>query len=511
VDGKEILSLDMRGVSKQFPGTLAVDSVDFQVRPGEVHALLGENGAGKSTLMKMIAGSFSDYTGDIYIMGEKVELNSPAAAKAKGVGMVYQELSLAMPLTIAENVLAGRIPTKGKIFADKKAMKDQTIECLKRVGLGHLDPFACIKEISQQEAQLVEIAKTLGNNPSILVMDEPTSSLSREEVKLLFGIIDNLKKQGLAIIYISHHLPELFEVADRITIMRDGKKIGTYNIDEVTTKSLVEMMVGRPVDDTAVEVQNKVFGEEKLRVEHLTRHGFFHDISFNVRANEVLGIGGLSGAGRSELARGIVGADAINSGKIYIKGKETKIRSMSEALANGIAYLTENRKTQGLALRISIGENILSPLLKKHTKNGIYSAKRGESDVLAVMKELQVYPPDPTVTVGNLSGGNQQKVLLGKWVATKPQVLILDEPTRGVDVGAKMVIHDTIRRLAGEGNAVIVISSDLPELVALSDRVKIMKEGKFIGELIKGDLSEESVLLAANGEGDKLSGNIYAS
>jgi len=507
----EVFSLDMKGVSKQFPGTLAVDNVDFQVKAGEVHALLGENGAGKSTLMKMIAGAFSDYTGQICVLGENVELCSPSAAKAKGVGMVYQELSLAMPLTIAENVLAGRLPTKGKIFIDKKAMREQTIECLKRVGLGHLDPFSCIKEISQQEAQLVEIAKTLGNNPNILVMDEPTSSLSREEVKLLFGIIEKLKKQGLAIIYISHHLPELFEIADRVTIMRDGKKIGTYNIDEVTTKSLVEMMVGRPIDDKPIKVKNQVLGEEKLRIENLTRNGFFHDVSFNVRANEVLGIGGLSGAGRSELARGIVGADAIDSGKIYIKGKEVRIKNMSQALEHGVAYLTENRKEEGLALRITIGENILAPLLKKHTKNGIYSAKSGASEVLEVMKELKVYPPDPTVTVGNLSGGNQQKVLLGKWVATKPQILILDEPTRGVDVGAKMVIHDTIRRLASEGNAVILISSDLPELVALSDRVKIMKEGRFIGELIKEDLSEETILLAANGEGDKLSEDIYAS
>lgn len=508
---QEVLSLDMRGVSKQFPGTLAVDNVDFQVRPGEVHALLGENGAGKSTLMKMIAGAFSDYTGEIYINGEKVELHSPAIAKAKGVGMVYQELSLAMPLSIAENVLAGRIPTKGKIFVDKKAMREQTIACLKRVGLEDIDPFTCIKEISQQEAQLVEIAKTLGNKPSILVMDEPTSSLSREEVKLLFEIIKSLKEQGLAIIYISHHLPELFEVADRVTIMRDGKKIGTYNINEVTTQSLVEMMVGRPVEELEPETEKITFGEEKLRVENLTRYGFFHDISFNVRANEILGIGGLSGAGRSELARAIVGADAIDSGKIYVEGKEVKNRNMSEALENGIAYLTENRKIEGLALRISIEENILAPLLKKHTKHGIYSAKNGKSEVLEVMNRLQVYPPDPSVTVGNLSGGNQQKVLLGKWVATKSRILILDEPTRGVDVGAKAIIHETIRKLAQEGNAVIVISSDLPELVALSHRVKVMKDGRFIGELAKEDLTEESVLLAANGEGDKLSANIYAS
>lgn len=492
-------ALKMEGVSKRFPGTLAVDHVDFEVFAGEVHALIGENGAGKSTLMKMIAGSFSDYSGDIYINNKKVELHSPSVAKANGIEMIYQELSLALPLTIAENVLVGRLPVKG-LFIDKRAMVDKTRACLKRVGLEQLNPMMPIREISQHEAQLVEIAKALGNNPCILVMDEPTSSLSREQVEILFDIIDKLKKQGLAIIYISHHLPEIFRVADRVTVMRDGKKVGTYAIDEVDAGKLVELMVGRSVTEFYTQRDTRL-GKEKLRVENLSRYGFFHNISFQVRAGEILGICGLAGAGRSELGRSISGADPIDDGNVYINGSKAVYRDMSKALEHGIAYLTENRKTQGLALRLTVGENALAALIPRHTRNLVYAAGKGKSILERLIRELQIYPPDPSRTVGNLSGGNQQKVLLAKWMAMEPQVLILDEPTRGVDIGAKMVIHKAVEKLAQQGNAVILISSDLPELVGLSDRVIILRQGHLIGEMHKGEFNEETVLLAANGEG----------
>lgn len=493
------VALSMKNVSKRFPGTLAVDGVDFEVYAGEVHALIGENGAGKSTLMKMIAGSFDDYTGQILINGKEVRLTSPAIAKENGIEMIYQELSLALPLSIAENVLVGMLPKKG-MFLDKKAMVDTTRAYLKRVGLDYLDPMAPIKEISQHEAQLVEIAKALGKNPCILVMDEPTSALSREQVERLFEIIDNLKKQGLAIVYISHHLPEIFRVADRVTVLRDGKKVGTNNIEDVTSEKLVEMMVGRSVNEFYAKRSAKL-GKEMLSAKKLTRYGFFHDVSFDVKAGEILGICGLAGAGRSELARSIVGVDPIDSGELYLNGKKIVPKSMSRMVEHGVAYLTENRKTQGLALRLSVGENALAALIPRHTKNMVYSKKRGKDTLDRVIKELQIYPPDPSRTVGNLSGGNQQKVLLAKWLATEPQVLILDEPTRGVDIGAKMVIHKVIEKLADQGNAIILISSDLPELVTLSDRVMIMRQGHFIGEMEKGEFNEESVLLAANGEG----------
>ncbi len=498
-ENKSGLALSMNHVSKRYPGTLAVDGVDFEVCSGEVHALIGENGAGKSTLMKMIAGSFSDYTGEICINGKEVRLSSPSIAKENGIEMIYQELSLALSLSIAENVLVGNLPTKG-IFVDRKAMVERTRDRLKRVGLEHLDPLMPVKDISQHEAQLVEIAKALGNNPCILVMDEPTSALSREEVERLFKIIDSLKKQGLAIIYISHHLPEIFRVADRVTVMRDGKRVGTYEIEEVNAGKLVELMVGRSVSEF-YSSRSTHLGEEMLRAEHLSRYGFFHDVSFNVRAGEILGLYGLAGAGRSELGRSICGADPIDEGEIHLKGQKLAHKNMGQALEAGVAYLTENRKTQGLALRLTVGENALAALIPKHTKNFFYSGKDDKPVLDRLISDLQIYPPDPSRTVGNLSGGNQQKVLLSKWLSISPKVLILDEPTRGVDIGAKMIIHQAIEKLAGQGNAVILISSDLPELVAMSDRVVIMRKGHLIGEMNKGEFNEETVLLAANGEG----------
>jgi ABC-type sugar transport system ATPase subunit len=497
--GSSTLAFEMKQVSKAFPGTIAVDKVDFDVHPGEVHALVGENGAGKSTLMKMIAGSFDDYTGEIFINGKEVELHTPAVSKKNGIEMIYQELSLALPLSIAENILVGRLPKKG-IFIDSEKLAKETTECLKMVGLEHIDPRTAVEDISQHEAQLSEIAKALGNDPTILVMDEPTSALSSEEVDRLFDIIGNLKKHNLAIVYISHHLPEIFRIADRVTVLRDGKKIGTKDIGDVTREEVVQMMVGRSVNEF-YKHESHSKKHERFRVENLTRYGFFHDINFNAYEGEVVGICGLSGAGRSELARVLVGLDKKDKGKIILDGKEIKHRNMGQALDAGIAYLTENRKTEGLALRLDVRENILAGLVPRHTKNGVYNGKQGTPVMDSLIKELSIYPPDPNRTVGNLSGGNQQKVLLAKWMACSPQVMILDEPTRGVDIGAKMTIHQSIERLASEGHAIILISSDLPELVALSNRVMIMRQGHFIKEMQKEECTEESVLLAANGEG----------
>jgi ribose transport system ATP-binding protein len=492
-------ALEMKAVSKQFIGTLAVDNVDFNVRAGEVHALIGENGAGKSTLMKMIAGSFTDYSGDIYINTIKIDLHTPAQSKKNGIEMIYQELSLAMPLSIAENVLVGRLPKKG-LFLDREQIVNEARCCLEMVGLGHLDPMLQIEEISQHEGQLVEIAKALGNNPSILVMDEPTSALSREEVKRLFSIIHNLKKSGLAIVYISHHLPEIFEVADRVTVLRDGRKIGTKEIDEVTSEELVRMMVGKSVTEFYSHTSHTV-ENERIRVENLSRYGFFHDVSFNAFEGEVLGICGLSGAGRSELARVLVGLDEKDTGKIFLNGKEVQLSNMARAVAQGLTYLTENRKTEGLALRLDVNDNTLASLIPELTKKGIYHESAGFDKVNKLIKELSIYPPDPSRIVGNLSGGNQQKVLLAKWMACEPKIMILDEPTRGVDIGAKMTIHKSIERLAVEGSTIILISSDLPELVSLSSRVLIMRQGRIIREMAKEECTEQSVLLAANGEG----------
>ncbi len=492
------VALQMVGVSKQYPGTLAVDHVDFTVYAGEVHALIGENGAGKSTLMKIIAGSFGDYTGRLMINSREVPLHSPAIAKANGIQMIHQELSLAPPLSIAENVMAGRLPTCGP-FLNRAAMLAEARRCLARVGLD-LDPETPVEEISQHEAQLVEIAKALGNNPCILVMDEPTSALGRDEVARLFEIIRNLRRQGLAIIYISHHLPEVLEIADRVTVMRDGRRVATEEIRNVTSEQLVEMMVGRSVSNLYAARKAQP-GQVRLRVEHLSRYGFFHDVSFDVRAGEVLGIGGLSGAGRSELARSICGIDPIDSGAMTLDGRPLRPASYGAAIRRGLAYLTEDRKTQGLALRMSVAENILAPMIQRHSHGGVYRAGCGTTLLDRLMRLLDVYPPEPRRMVATLSGGNQQKALLAKWLATDPQVLILDEPTRGVDVGAKVILHRAIAEVADQGRCVVLISSDLPELVGLSDRIAIMRRGHFIGEIPRADATEAAVLLAANGEG----------
>jgi ABC-type sugar transport system ATPase subunit len=491
------LALEMRQVGKTFPGTIAVDSVDFEVYAGEVHALVGENGAGKSTLMKMLAGSFDDYTGQIFINDREVLLHSPSVAKKYGIGMIYQELSLAKPLSIAENILAGHLPRKGS-FIDRKAMHTEAKRLMARVGLD-LDPDLPIEDISQHEAQLVEIAKVLGNNPCILVMDEPTSALSHEEVERLFAIIDVLKNRGLAIVYISHHLPEIFRVADRVTVMRDGRKVATKDVASATREEIVQMMVGRSVKEFYKRRQREI-GETRYTVRNLSRWGFFHGVNFEARRGEILGICGLSGAGRSELARVLVGLDPADSGDMELDGEKLHGNGMAYYLAKGVAYLTEDRKSEGLALRLSVEDNILSTIIKALTKGLYYHKKAGAGTMDKLIQELSVYPPDPSRTVGNLSGGNQQKVLLAKWLAGQPKVLVLDEPTRGVDIGAKMIIHEAVERLADAGNTVILISSDLPELVGLSDRVMIMRKGRFTKELPYERCTEETLLLAANGE-----------
>ncbi len=497
---KERISLRMKRVTKAFPGTLAVDGVDFDVRQGEVHALLGENGAGKSTLMKMLAGSFADYTGEIQINGESVTLRTPSEAIDNGIGMIYQELSLARPITIAENVLVGRLPKKNFLMLDKQKMREETLKILESVGL-ELDPFTFVEDISPHEAQLVEIAKVMSHNPSILVMDEPTSSLSRQEVEKLFSIIDDLKAQGLAIVYISHHLPEIFRVADRFTVMRDGKKIATGDISDVTASDIVNMMVGKSMTEFYKKRANDVKSEKALIVEHISREGFFHDLSFHAYKGEILGIVGLAGAGRSEMARSMVGIDPMDSGRIEINGKVLKSGSYSRAIKSGMVYLSEDRKNDGLFLRLSVKENVLAAKVTDFCNCGVYSKRHEGKTVRSMIEKLYIQPPNPNVGVGNLSGGNQQKVLLGKWLACTPDIIILDEPSRGVDVGAKSIIHDVIIELADMGKTVILLTSDLPEMVGLADRVMVLKEGHMIGSMEKEQLTEESILLAANGEG----------
>ena len=479
----------------------ALRGLSTRIAKGEIVSIMGPSGSGKSTLMKIMAGSYNDYTGQILINGQEVELNTPAKAKEKGIGMIYQELSLATSISIAENMLVGRLPLKNKYLIDKKGMIDKTNALLKKVGLEHLDPMLPVEEISQHEAQLVEIAKVLGNDPHIIVMDEPTSALSRTEVKRLYQIINKLKQQGLAIIFISHHLSEVFNVADRVTVMRDGNKIATSDIDDVTSDDLVEMMVGHKVDNYFRKKETEI-GNNILQVKQLTRYGFFHDVSFQANKGEILSIIGLAGAGRTELGRSMVGLDPIDKGEIIMNDKEITPKSLTDSLDQGLGYLTEDRKIYGLFLRLTMKENLLASVIPQYCNKGIYQENDCEHLVDQMIDDLEITPAEPSYTVNELSGGNQQKVLLGKWLATQPQVLILDEPTRGVDVGAKKTIHDKIIELAEKGITIILISSDLPELVKLSDRAIVMRQGYLIGEIKKEDLNEENALLAANGEGE---------
>ena len=498
----EVLALEMRGVSKRFPGTLAVDRVDFRVKKGEVHALMGENGAGKSTLMKVLAGLFNDYTGEIFIEGEKKKLHTPIMAKEAGIGMVYQELSLARRISIYENLLVGRLPKKNALFIDKKESIARASECLERVGLGNLDPTINIADISQCDAQLVEIAKVLDAQPRILVMDEPTSSLSREEVQRMFDIIRKLKEEGLAIIYISHHMSEIFEIADRVTVMRDGRKVGECDVREINTEQLVEQMVGEPVKSFYAESGSKISDEVVLKVEDFTRWGFFHHVDFELHKGEILAISGLAGAGRTEIARALIGVDAYDKGRVYLHGKEVKFKNFGEAIKAGVGYLTEDRKVVGLALTQSVADNVMSCVIDKYSKGILYSNGWNNDLVDEKINEMSVYPADRNRRVNSFSGGNQQKVLMAKWLAADVDVLILDEPTRGVDVNAKQIIHNVVKKYVEQGNAVILISSDLPEVVGLCDRAVILREGHIIGEIPKEGITENSLLIAANGKGE---------
>ena len=498
-------ALEMKAVSKRFPGTLAVDGVNFRVRKGEVHALMGENGAGKSTLMKILSGLYSDYTGDIYINGVKRDLYSPYLAKEYGIGMVYQELSLARRISIYENLLVGRLPKKNTLFIDKKQAVKEAKELLARVGLDYIDPMIDISEISQCEAQLVEIAKVLGFQPSIIVMDEPTSALSSEEVQRLFRIINQLKNEGLAIVYISHHLHEIFEIADAVTVMRDGKKVDTFPIGETNTEMLVEKMVGKSVKSFYADHVGSVSDQEILRVENLTRWGFFHHINFKLHKGEVLAICGLAGSGRTEIAKGLIGVDRIHQGKIFVHGAEIVFKNFGEAIKAGIGYLTEDRKVVGLALTQTVSDNVLSCVVDKY-KNGIlFNPNKQKNLVDEKIDEMKVYPAERERLVNSFSGGNQQKVLMAKWLATDVDVLILDEPTRGVDINAKQIIHDAVKHFARKGKAVILLSSDLPEVVGLCDRAIILREGHVVGEITKEEITESSLLIAVNGEGKHIS------
>jgi len=493
--------LEARGISKRFGGIQALDEVNLTLYPGEVMALAGENGAGKSTLIKILAGAYRRDAGEIRINGEVVEIHDPAEAEDLGVAVIYQEFNLTPNQTVAENVFLRDPQRRGGLLrrlnlVDKAARRAATAELLQQVGSA-VDPDTKVSELSVAHQQLTEIAKALALEARILIMDEPTSTLPDDEVEILFDIVKQLQARGIAVVFVSHRLEETRRIADRVTVLRDGRFVGEERVAEVTDQQIISMMVGRVVDTLFPKTEVEP-GETVLSVRGLTRKGALRDISFDVRRGEVLGLAGLVGAGRTEIARCIFGADRFDHGTITLDGEEVSIRSPEDAVRLGIGYVPEDRKLQGLFQEMTIRDNIAMSVLHQMTRGGIVDRAAVRGVVTSYRDRLRVRPPDLEILVSRLSGGNQQKVALAKWLALRPKLLILDEPTRGIDVGAKAEVHALIDELAHEGIGIILISSELPEVLNMSDRILVVAEGEVVGELSRAEATQERCLELAS-------------
>ncbi|KFG68331.1 sugar ABC transporter ATP-binding protein [Microvirga sp. BSC39] len=477
--------LEMKDISKTFPGVKALTNVTLTVYPGEIHALMGENGAGKSTLMKILSGAYqADPGGEIRINGQQVTIDGPLAARQHGISIIYQELSLAPNLTVAENMLLGREHKSGPMV-DRRSMEKACQEVLERLGV-RFRATTKVSELSMAERQLVEIARALIANSRILVMDEPTTSLSSRETEAMFALVRQLKSEGLAIIYISHRMAEIYELADRVSVLRDGSYVGTLVSNEISAERLVQMMVGRDLSSFYKKEHDahQSRGQVMFAVQNMGDGVRVHDCSFDLHEGEVLGIAGLVGAGRTELARLIYGADPRTSGEVFLRGKHLLIHAPEDAINSGVVYLTEDRKHLGLFLDLTVRENVNVSVLGRDARvGGVLNLRSAKERAAAAIKALAIRVAGDGVLVGSLSGGNQQKVLLSRLLETKPKVLILDEPTRGVDIGAKSEIYRLIDELAKRSVGIIVISSELPEVVGICDRVLVMREGRIEGEV----------------------------
>ena len=494
--------LEMRGVCKSFPGVKALDHAQLRLRPGTVHALMGENGAGKSTLMKCMFGIYKMDEGEILFHGEKVTIHDPMEALKMGIAMVHQELQPIPARTIGENIFLGRYPIKKVLglipTVDHKKMYEDTAALLKRVRMD-FDPKAQLGSLSVSQMQSVEIAKAVSANCKVLILDEPTSSLTQNEVEALFRIVDDLKADGVAIVYISHKMDEILRISDEVTIMRDGQYIGTWEAKELTTDMIISRMVGRELTNLYPKREN-VPGEVVFSVENFTSINpkSFRNVSFELRKGEILGVGGLVGAQRTELMEGIFGTRSHTAGKITFHGKELKINRPKDAIDQGVAMLTEDRRQSGIMGVLSIADNISIASLKKYVDGGIMlNSKKIEQLVQDNVQKMNIKTPSSKTLIQSLSGGNQQKVLIGRWLANDPEVLILDEPTRGIDVGAKYEIYCIIAELAKQGKSIIMISSEMGELIGMSDRIMVMCDGKVTGFIDSQDATQESVMSLA--------------
>jgi len=490
------IALQMSGIHKGFPGVVALAGVDLDVRQGEVHVLLGENGAGKSTLMKILSGAVARDAGEIRIDGQRVALATPRAAREAGVGIIHQELALVPAMTVAENVLLGRAPTRFGMI-DGARMRRETVALLQQLG-ATLDPDAITGTLGIAQQQLVEIARALSLNARILIMDEPTSALTERESARLFDVIRGLTARGTAVIYISHRLDEIFAIGDRITVLRDGRHVATQAVQGADRRELVRLMADREVDER-IGGGLRNGGAPVLRVDGLTHGTRLRNVSFTVHAGEIVGFAGLIGAGRTEIARAVFGLEPFDHGRILVDGAEVRIRSPRDAIAAGIGFVTEDRKREGFVPGRSIRDNVALPILARLAWMGFVDRARETATAETAVRDLRIRTRSVQQAVRTLSGGNQQKVVLARWLATGARILFLDEPTRGIDVGSRQEIYQLMRALAADGVAIILMSSELPEVLGLADRVLVMREGAIVGEFSRDDATAGNVMACAVG------------
>jgi len=487
--------LELKNISKSFSGVEVLHQVSFSLERGEVHALLGENGAGKSTLVKVMTGFHQPDTGEIYLNGEKVQFGDTHESRQAGIAAIYQELSLFPDLDVAENIFVGRQPTTVGGRIDWRKLYAEAEKLLASLGV-HLELKQKARNLSIAQQQMVEIARAFSINARILIMDEPTSSLTLHEVDDLFRLVRRLREEGTAILFISHRLEELYTLADRVTVLRDGAYVGTKSMKEVTRDDLIRMMVERTITNLFPKQDVKA-GKVVLNVDHLTREDAFRDISFDLREGEILGMAGLVGAGRTNVARALFGVEPPTGGSIQLNGKEIKILSPQQAIKLGLAYVPEDRQLHGLIPQMNITSNISLPMLQEYALRGWLQDKAERSSAFQAARQIEVRANNIWQKARELSGGNQQKVVLAKWLSTKPRILILDEPTRGIDVGTKAAVHALMSKLASEGLAILMISSELPEVLGMSDRILVMHEGYMTGHFTRAEATQEKIISAA--------------
>ncbi|WP_100065232.1 sugar ABC transporter ATP-binding protein [Miniphocaeibacter massiliensis] len=491
------MNILMKGINKSFGDNKVLKNAGFELKNGEIHALMGENGAGKSTMMKILTGVYTKDSGEIYIDGKEKKYNNPQEAENDGIVFIYQELNSIFDLTVVDNLFIGKEIKKAFGILDKKAMEEKATEVLNSLGVD-IDPRTIMGDLSVGQQQIVEICKALMVNAKVIIMDEPTAALTQTEIEILFKIIENLRSDGVSIVYISHRMEEIFEICDRITVLRDGEYIGVRKISDTNMEDIVKMMIGRELGDRFPK-RNHNIGSTVLEVRELAKDEFIKGINFELKKGEVLGVSGLMGAGRTEIMELIFGKRKKSSGSILVENNEVKIYNPSDAIKNGIAFVTEDRKTEGLLLDKTIEENITLPNLDVVSKSGVLNKSKIVDLSEKSIKDFRIRSTGINHKVEELSGGNQQKVVLGKWIATNPKILILDEPTRGVDIGAKQDIYNIINKLAEEGVGIVMVSSELPEILGMSDRVMVVREGEVKGILNINEANQEKIMTLATG------------